>query len=107
MADTDAKVDEMKRYLSQENLDVLVDQLKQYITSKKQIFFYPNKANFPETGKVSILYVSRDTLSMFTWNGDKSIYEELKPADVIYNNDHVILDCGDGLTAFTTVVENE
>lgn len=105
MSDTDVKVAEMKRYLSQENLDVLVDQLKQYISSKKQVFFYPNKANFPETGKTSLLYVSRETLSMYTWNSDKNIYEELKPADVIYNHDHVILDCGDAITAFTTEVE--
>ena len=40
MSDTDVKVAEMKRYLNQENLDVLVDQIKQIFPKQvKHLFF--------------------------------------------------------------------
>ena len=51
--------------MMKEDLDVLVDQIKQYVQSEKQIFQFASKDTFPQTGKVNLYYIDKTNLKVY------------------------------------------
>lgn len=85
--------DIVRNYLDKAGAEVLIDQLKQYVKSSKQIFEFTTYRNFPQPGKVGNLYL--DTTAHTIWIYDIDIgYIEFSH-DYIRHNDNILIDCGD------------
>ena len=85
--------DVIKYYLDPAGTEVLIDQLKQYVKSSKQIFEFTTYRNFPNPGKVGNVYL--DTTARTVWLYDSDLgYIEFSD-EYLRNNDNVLIDCGD------------
>lgn len=80
--------------MMKEDLDVLVDQIKQYVQSEKQIFQFASKDTFPQTGKVNLYYIDKTNLKVYIWSTESSKYVRFVPQDLVTTEDYLLLNCG-------------
>lgn len=83
-----------------EDVVVLVDQLKQYVQSEKQIFKFSSFSNFPKTGKENLYYIDTSRLEVFIWDSEVENYKEFIPEKVVTTNDYVLLNAGGATDSF-------
>ena len=77
--------------LTQSGTTVLIDQVKQYVKSSKQVFEFVSKRNFPQSGKVGNIYLDKTAGTIWLYDKDAG-YVQFTP-NYIQNNDCVLIDC--------------
>jgi hypothetical protein len=86
-----SNVDPMK-VLTDYGTPILIDQLKQYVKSSKQIFEYSSRRNFPEHGKVGNVYLDTSDHSIWLYDVDDG-YTEFT-SSYVRDGDNILIDCG-------------
>lgn len=85
---------EMIPVMYKEDVVVLVDQLKQYVHSEKQIVKFTNFANFPSKGKENLYYIAMNTMEVYIWDSEVENYKEFIPKKIVTENDYILLNAG-------------
>ena len=84
--------DNRMAYLDEYGTSVLIDQLKQYVKSAKQIFAFTTNRNFPNPGKVGNVYLDTTTHTIWLYDIDAGYYQFTE--DYLRHNDNVLINCG-------------
>lgn len=78
----------------------LVDALKEYVKSKKQIVQFSSKKNFPVTGKKNLYYVDTSNFTVYTWDTEGKTYKVLNMENAVLDTDNILLNSGGAFDSF-------
>jgi len=84
--------------LTKYGTSILIDQLKQYVKSSKQIFEFSTRNAFPAQGKVGNVYL--DTTAHTIWVYDQDTGYVQFTESYLKNSDNVWINCGASNDAF-------
>ena len=70
---------------------VLIDQVKQYVKSEKQIFSFTSKRSFPQPGKVGNIYLDMTEKTIWVYDTEAGYIQFTQ--DYIKNNDGILINC--------------